>query len=384
MTADLLYSSEEEELRASLGALLAARCPSTRVLAMYDGDASLAHELWPAVGIEMGLAGLLIPESYGGAGATARKAGVVLEELGRSLAPVPFLTSSVIAVTALLSAGYSDTLPLVADGSLICALTVPLGSCVSTLSPTATLDEEGLVHGRVDRVAGLEGAGLLLVPATDVDGELVLTGVRGEAALREQVTSLDMSRPIAGITFDGAPAQVIARGAVAENSVRRRSASVPHSSPPSSSASRSGASTPLFAICSSGASSAGSSAATRRSSTAPPISSSRSRQRGQSPGTPLQPARMRARTASWRLPSPRRTAPMSPSMLLRSAFSSTVASASPGSIRPICISSGRRPIRLRSGRRVTTAQRSRGSSTSRCSPLRSLALVHERMTEESR
>ena len=46
MTADLLYSSEEEELRASLGALLAARCPSTRVLAMYDGDASLAHELW--------------------------------------------------------------------------------------------------------------------------------------------------------------------------------------------------------------------------------------------------------------------------------------------------------------------------------------------------
>ena len=220
MTADLLYSTEEEELRASLGALLAARCPSTRVLAMYDGDASLAHELWPAVSIEMGLAGLLIPESYGGAGATAREAGVVLEELGRSLAPVPFLTSSVMAVTALLTAGYSDTLPLVADGSLICALAVPLGSCVSTLSPTTTLDKQGLIHGRIDRVAGLEGAGLLLVPATDVDGELVLTGVRGEAAVREQVTSLDMSRPLAGITFDGAPAQVIARGAVAENSVQ--------------------------------------------------------------------------------------------------------------------------------------------------------------------
>ena len=220
MTADLLYSSEEDDLRASLGAMLAARCPNARVLAMYDGDASLAHELWPAVGIEMGLAGLLIPESYGGAGATAREAGVVLEELGRSLAPVPFLTSSVMAVTALLAADYSDPLSLIADGSLICALAVPLGSCASAIPCTATIDGHGRVHGRVDRVAGLEGAGLLLVTATNVDGELVLVGVRGEAAVREPLVSLDMSRPLSSITFDEAPAQLIARGATAARSVQ--------------------------------------------------------------------------------------------------------------------------------------------------------------------
>ncbi len=220
MTADLLYSTEEDQLRSSIGPLLAVRCPTTRVLAMYDGDAGLAHELWPALGVDMGLAGLLIPESYGGAGATSREAGVVLEELGRSLAPVPFLTSSVIAVTALLAAGYSDTLPLIADGSLICALAVPLGSCASSYPRTATVDAHGHVHGRVDRVAGLEGAGLVLVPATDVGGELVLAGIRGEAAVREPITSLDMSRPLSNITFDGAPAQVIARGMVAEQAVQ--------------------------------------------------------------------------------------------------------------------------------------------------------------------
>ena len=45
MIADLLTSPEEDELSASLRGLLAARCPSTRVLAMFDGDSSLAAEL---------------------------------------------------------------------------------------------------------------------------------------------------------------------------------------------------------------------------------------------------------------------------------------------------------------------------------------------------
>jgi alkylation response protein AidB-like acyl-CoA dehydrogenase len=75
MIADLLTSPEEDEISASLRGLLAARCPSTRVLAMYDGDNSLARDLWPALGIDMGLAGLLVPEQHGGAGASARRTG---------------------------------------------------------------------------------------------------------------------------------------------------------------------------------------------------------------------------------------------------------------------------------------------------------------------
>ena len=46
---------------------------------------------------EIGVAGLLVPEEYGGAGASAREARCVLEELGRAVAPVPFLTSAVLA-----------------------------------------------------------------------------------------------------------------------------------------------------------------------------------------------------------------------------------------------------------------------------------------------
>ena len=220
MIADLLTSPEEDELSASLRGLLAARCPSTRVLAMYDGDSSLTRDLWPALGIDMGLAGLLVAEQYGGAGASARDAAVVLEELGRSLAPVPFLTSSVMAVAALLAAQAVDPLREIAGGSLTCALAAPLGTCITTFSPTATFDDGGFVHGRVVRVAGTEGSGLLLVPASDPHGMLVLTVVDTATAVLEPLASLDMSRPLVDLQFAGSPASVVAQGDSAAEAIR--------------------------------------------------------------------------------------------------------------------------------------------------------------------
>src|SRR3954453_2388426 len=99
---DLLYSDVEDELRASVRGLLADRCPPSAVVPVYDGDRSLVRPLWQALAGDLGLAGLLVPEERGGAGAAAPEGAVVLEELGRAAAPVPFLTSSVVAATVLL------------------------------------------------------------------------------------------------------------------------------------------------------------------------------------------------------------------------------------------------------------------------------------------
>src|SRR3954471_1568893 len=99
---DLLYRDVEDELRASVRSLLTDRCPPSAVLPVYDGDRSLVAPLWKALATDLGLAGLLVPEERGGSGASAREAAVVLEELGRAVAPVPFLTSSVVATTLLL------------------------------------------------------------------------------------------------------------------------------------------------------------------------------------------------------------------------------------------------------------------------------------------
>ncbi len=85
--SDLLYSEEEEALRAAVRDLLTDHCDTTSVLARAESDAPHDPALWKTLADGMGLAGLLVPEDRGGQGATHREAAVVLEELGRAVAP---------------------------------------------------------------------------------------------------------------------------------------------------------------------------------------------------------------------------------------------------------------------------------------------------------
>ena len=80
---DLSYSDVEEALRDSVRAVLRKRCAPDQATALFDGDRTGVGELWRTLTVELGLAGLLVPEEFGGAGATAREAAVVLEELGQ-------------------------------------------------------------------------------------------------------------------------------------------------------------------------------------------------------------------------------------------------------------------------------------------------------------
>ena len=125
---DLRYSDVEETLRDSVRAALAAYCPWPKVLAHTEGDDPHDRKAWAMLAAEMGLAGLLIPESMGGAGAGPREAAVVLEELGRAVAPVPFLGSAVVATQALLLCGESELLPQLAAGTRTAALVLPFST----------------------------------------------------------------------------------------------------------------------------------------------------------------------------------------------------------------------------------------------------------------
>jgi alkylation response protein AidB-like acyl-CoA dehydrogenase len=89
-----------------------------------NGDDGLP--LWRRLCAEIGVAGLAVPERFGGAGAGPAEVGVVQEELGRVLADTPMLGSAVLATEALLASGdeaaCSRLLPGLADGSQIGAL----------------------------------------------------------------------------------------------------------------------------------------------------------------------------------------------------------------------------------------------------------------------
>lgn len=211
---DLLPTDIEKDLRDTVRDLLADRCPSSAVAAIYDGDRSLVVPLWQALSVDLGLAGLLVPEELGGSGASAREAGAVLEELGRACAPVPFLTSSVIATIALLEA-ESETaqaaLRSLAEGSSTAALIVPFSSSPGATLPDVTATESRLT-GVVRSVAGALEAQLLLVPAGDG-----LYLVSRDDAEVSPISSLDMTRQLADVSLVDAPGRLVhsdARGVV--------------------------------------------------------------------------------------------------------------------------------------------------------------------------
>jgi alkylation response protein AidB-like acyl-CoA dehydrogenase len=216
MTADLLYSDTEEALRSSLRGLLADVCPADRVRAVYDGDVDAPREIWAALATAMDLPGIGIPEDLGGGGAGLREVAVVMEELGRSVAPVPFLTSSVMSAQALLAARADGYVRRLADGSDVAAVAIPFGDRPGADLPAVTGTS---LSGTAPAVAGADLATLLVVPALR-EGALVLAVVaRADTDVTSRV-SLDMTRPISDLSWRAAPVDVVAAGDAADAAMR--------------------------------------------------------------------------------------------------------------------------------------------------------------------
>lgn len=199
---DLLYTDVEDDLRRTVRDLLQDRAASSAVTAMYDGDRSIAEPLWKAIAQDLGLAGLLIPEADGGVGASAREAATVCEELGRAVAPVPFLTSAIVATTAVIGSDHQLVADL-ASGTTTAALTVPFTTAPHGPLP-GLVATGGAVTGAVSSVAGALEADVLLVPVTEPEG-LALYAVPTAGVTAKAVPSLDMSRQLADVVLDAAP-----------------------------------------------------------------------------------------------------------------------------------------------------------------------------------
>ncbi|MGW4868293.1 acyl-CoA dehydrogenase family protein [Streptomyces chartreusis] len=211
---DLLYSEEEEALRAAVRDLLSDHCDAPGVIARTESDTPHDLAAWKALADGMGLAGLLVPEDRGGQGATHREAAVVLEELGRAVAPVPYLTSAVVATEALLACdAEGGLLAELASGRRIGALAVALNVAPGGAYKVVR-HENGALHGELTAIADAAVADVLLVPADDGG----LYAVDADAVTVTPQASLDLTRPVATVTLDGAPARLLGD---AEPAVRR-------------------------------------------------------------------------------------------------------------------------------------------------------------------
>ncbi|MBR1248484.1 acyl-CoA dehydrogenase family protein [Bradyrhizobium sp. AUGA SZCCT0169] len=129
----LVLTEEQSMLRDSARGLISDKAPVSHLRSLRDTkDATgFSRELWKAFA-EMGLSGLLVPENFGGSALGAVEAGVVMEEIGRTLMPSPFLSTAVLAASAL-TRGGSDAqkaahLPKISDGSLLATLAIDEGA----------------------------------------------------------------------------------------------------------------------------------------------------------------------------------------------------------------------------------------------------------------
>ncbi|MFD9536624.1 acyl-CoA dehydrogenase family protein [Streptomyces sp. NPDC060010] len=217
---DLLYSETEEELRSAVRSLLADRCAPASILARVETDQPHDPRTWQTLAAGIGAAGLLVPEKLGGQGASHREAAVVLEELGRAVAPVPYLTAGVLAAEILLgcdpsSAEVSDLLRQVASGGRLCVPAVPLTLAPGAPLPTGVRDVgAGTLSGSVTSVADAAAADVLLVLA-----DTGLYAVPASEVALTPLVPLDLTRPLARVTLDGAAGTRLADAATARAAV---------------------------------------------------------------------------------------------------------------------------------------------------------------------
>ena len=209
---------DQEELRSAVRSFLAARCPESAVREQME--TALGHDpvVWRQLAGQLGLAGIDVPEELGGSGGTFRDLAIVQEELGRSLACLPYLSTVVLAAGALLLGDDEDAreryLPGIAGGTTLAALAVAedsgswAGDTITTRAEQSA--DAWILHGRKSFVVDGSVADLLLVAAQAAEG-LSLFAVEATAAglTRTRMRTLDLTRTQATLDLDGVPATLV-------------------------------------------------------------------------------------------------------------------------------------------------------------------------------
>jgi alkylation response protein AidB-like acyl-CoA dehydrogenase len=172
----------------------------------YDG---FGHALWKQFG-ELGLNGIMIPESHGGLGLGATETALVLEEMGRNLTPSPFLATAVVAARAIAGTAHGERwYPGILSGDAVLALAVDEGPRHAPERTALEAKRQGngfVLSGRKQFAVQAASADMIVTAARtggspgERDG-ITLFAVPRDAASVENVDLADSSKA-ARLTFD--------------------------------------------------------------------------------------------------------------------------------------------------------------------------------------
>jgi len=148
MAIEYGLNEQQEMLKTMARDFLANECPMKRVRELMGDETGFSPELWKKMA-ELGWLGLVFPEEYGGTGMNFRDLTILLEEMGRTVLPSPFLSTLLLVGMPLLAFGTKEQkdeiLPKIARGDVVCTL--------------AALEEDGdwwadSINVRADRRGG--------------------------------------------------------------------------------------------------------------------------------------------------------------------------------------------------------------------------------------
>ena len=199
----IAISEEHRALAQSVADFLTHHQSRAAARSLLEAETDARPAFWAELG-GLGLLGLHVPEDLGGSGFGLAETLVVAEQMGRYLAPGPFVPT-VITSAVLAAAGPDDLqkrlLPGLADGTVVGA--AALGGEVTYADGAATGQAGVVISGHL--------ADVLLVPA----GDDVLVVEKPAGGVHAEVpANLDPSRRAARVRLDAAPATVLpgARG----------------------------------------------------------------------------------------------------------------------------------------------------------------------------
>lgn len=123
----LILNEEQTLLKDSARDFMTATAPVAKLRELRDANDELGYskDLWNKM-VEMGWAGICIPEEFGGLDFGFHGLGIVLEETGRTLTASPLVASILVSATAITLGGNEEQkktlLPKLADGSILMSL----------------------------------------------------------------------------------------------------------------------------------------------------------------------------------------------------------------------------------------------------------------------
>lgn len=212
----LVLNEEQQMLKDAAQRFFRENAPVAQLRGLRDkrDERGFSNDLWRNMA-EMGFAGTLIPETFGGSGFGHVGMGQLSEEAGRNLSASPLFSSSILSATTLLLAGSGEqkqaTLPAIASGSLVVALAIdekPRHHPWSINTTAQNLDAGFVINGHKSFVVDGHVADRLIVAARtnigsqDSDGiSLFLIDPAAEGVRVERTIMAD-SRNAATVSLD--------------------------------------------------------------------------------------------------------------------------------------------------------------------------------------